>query len=371
MSEKPAAAEQEIALDQDDLDRRLQLDKLPEPVLNSLKWPKRPEMPSGNPSWTYMVHTPQYHFALFIGFTQETHTPFEVWVNGSEQPRGLGAIAKAISMDMRSNDRTWLQHKLDSLERARGDDGFLLKMPPDGRELRVPSLVSGFAKLIKYSVLELEGRAPDAGEQDLLNPLTPMMDALMSPKEPKTGPDGTMSWSVDVRNDATGDDFLLSVKELRMPDGQRRPYSLWMSGEYPRVFDGLCKVLSYDMRIIDPAWIGAKLRSLRDFHESRGDFWAPRPGGSGQQIYPSTVAYVSELLIHRFHMLNILDQEGYPIHEAGFMDTEYHNVVALGRESATGTRIPGRLCDECHTASLIRKDGCDFCTNCGATGACG
>ena len=38
-----------------------------------------------------------------------SRTPFEVWVNGSEQPRGLGALAKTLSMDMRANDLAWLQ----------------------------------------------------------------------------------------------------------------------------------------------------------------------------------------------------------------------------------------------------------------------
>ena len=38
--------------------------------------------------------------------------PFEVWVNGAEQPRGLGAIAKTLSMDMRADDRRWLDMKL-------------------------------------------------------------------------------------------------------------------------------------------------------------------------------------------------------------------------------------------------------------------
>ena len=32
-------------------------------------------------------------------------SPFEVWVNGAEQPRGLGALAKTLSMDMRAEDR--------------------------------------------------------------------------------------------------------------------------------------------------------------------------------------------------------------------------------------------------------------------------
>ncbi len=359
-----------VTTDQDDPDRRLSVDQLPEPVMESLRWPKRPEYNGGNPSWTQMVRTRDYNFALFVGLTPEQNpVPFEVWVNGTEQPRGLGAIAKAISMDMRSNDRTWLLTKLESLEIAKGDDGFSLRMPPNGDEVEVPSLVSGFAKIVKYYVLQHEGE-PE-GTVDLLGSSTPMMDALMSKKEPKTGAEGTMSWSVDVLNANTGDDFMLTVKELQMPDGEGRPYSVWMSGEYPRVFDGLCKVLSYDMRILDPAWIGAKLRSLRDFSELQGDFWAKAPGLDKQQVYPSTVAYVCELLIHRYHMLGILGGDGFPIKNAGLMEQDYHNVVAMERRSVEQIRLNGKTCTECNASAVIKKDGCDYCTACGAIGSCG
>ena len=359
----------EVNLDQSDIDRRLMIHKLPEPVLKSLRWPKRPELPNGNLARTYMVKTDDYSFAVFVGYTENgTNHPFEVWVNGSEQPRGLGAIAKALSMDMRSNDRTFLKAKLDSLERAKGDDGFDLSMPPDGSVVKVPSLVSGFAKLLKYCIDELEdeihptGESVGTGATDLVGTaLTPMMDALMSPKEPKTGSDGTICWAADVRNHGTGDDFVLSVKELVMPTGQRRPFSVWMSGEYPRVFDGLCKVLSYDMRIFDPAWIGAKLRSLSDFAEPGGDFMARRPGSDKSSTYPSTVAYVASLLIHRYVMLSILDDEGFPVEEAGLMDAEYHNVIALKRSAIEKNAVVGKLCDECQTYSVVPKDGCDFC----------
>jgi ribonucleoside-diphosphate reductase alpha chain len=372
----------EITLDQHDADRRLRLEKLPLPILNSLRWPKRPKLPNGNPAWTYVVKTEDYHFAIFIGYTQNgTAHPFEVWVNGSEQPRGLGAIAKALSMDLRSNDRAFVQTKLASLERSKGDDGFELEMPPRGELTRVPSLVSGFAKIIKHCIAELEQSQPgisteDAGVTDLIgDPVTPMMDALMSPREPKTSADGTMAWAVDIRNHQTGDDFVLYVKELVMPNGQRRPCSVWMSGVYPKTFDGLCKVLSFDMRIIDAAWIGAKLRSLSDFAEPQGDFLASSPGGSPggvkQASFPSTVSYVCRLLIHRYAMLGILDEQGYPVEEAGLMDDEYHNIVRLKRASEERKANIGRLCTECNTYALIRKDNCDFCEACGALGTCG
>jgi len=33
--------------------------------------------------------------------------------------------------------------------------------------------------------------------------------------------------------------------------------------------------------------------------------------------------------------------------------------------------MAGRVCGECGNATLIQKDGCEFCTACGAIGQCG
>ena len=94
-----------------DANKRLSIKNLPAPVLSSLRWPGRPDLPDGNPAWTYMLNTPTGEFALFVGHmeAQRRMPPFEVWVNGADQPRGLGAVAKTLSMDMRANDRGWLQ----------------------------------------------------------------------------------------------------------------------------------------------------------------------------------------------------------------------------------------------------------------------
>ncbi|MGE5103939.1 MAG: LAGLIDADG family homing endonuclease, partial [Betaproteobacteria bacterium] len=224
--EAPPSAREDLV---PDADRRIRLDRASQPPLASLRWPGRPELPNGNPCWTYVVRHPLGDFAVFIGHIENGGVyPFEVWINGAEQPRGLGAIAKTLSMDMRTDDRAWLDMKLSALQKAVGDDAFEMAMPPDGRKVRVPSLVSGFAKLIRYRVNELGAFAGEGGK-------TPVVDALMGQKEPKAGPDGTLSWTVDVVNHTTGDDFVLFLKELVMPDGQRRPYSMWLSGEYPRV----------------------------------------------------------------------------------------------------------------------------------------
>jgi len=358
---RPAAALDRQDLDLSDSDRRLRLASVPQPALASLRWRRRPRPPNGNPAWTYLVDHPLGSFAIVIGHLEEGGCPypFEVWVNGAEQPRGLGALAKSLSMDMRCDDRGWLSAKLASLMRAAGDDAFDLAMPPTGELVRVASLVAGFARLVRY-------RCDELGAFDTPGP-TPVLDALMSPKEPKTGTDGTLSWTVDLLNPATGDDFVMGLKELVLPDGSRRPYSVWLSGVYPRVLDGLCKSLSYDMRVIDPAWIGAKLRQIADLPEPRGDFLAREPGRRRQRNYPSTVAYLAALLLHRYAMLGILDGEGYPIRPMGVVE----GTDAPGSGAGAPKRLQGRRCEECGAFGVIRKDGCDFCTACGALGTCG
>jgi len=356
------AAEQPNDLDTS-ADRRIRLDAAPQPALSSLRWPGRPKLAAGNPSWTYMVEYPAGPFAIFVGHVEngDPHA-FEVWVNGAEQPRGLGAVAKTLSMDMRAQDPAWLKMKLEILARTAGDDAFDCPMPPDGDLQRVPSVVAAFARIVRWRVDQLGALAKPDGR-------SPVLDALFARKEPKTGPSGTMSWTADVHNARAGDDFVLILKELQLPGEQRRPYSVWMAGEYPRALDGLCKLLSLDMRVIDPAWIGMKLRKLLNYAEPLGDFMARVPGEQRQQNFPSTLAYCARLVIHRYAMLGVLDERGYPVNEMGVLE-----IPEDDRVEARSTRyrvLHGKKCKECGNAAVIHKDGCEFCTACGAIGACG
>jgi ribonucleoside-diphosphate reductase alpha chain len=349
---------------QDDVNRRLAVKSVPAPVLASLRWPGRPDLSAGNPAWTYMIEHPQYRFAVFVGHVDngQPHA-FEVWVNGSEQPRGLGALAKTLSMDMRANDHAWLTLKLDALAKSGGDDAFDMPFPPRGDKKRMPSVVSAFAQIVKWRVEQLHaGLANDSFSLSQEVGSSAVVDAMFALKEPKTGTDGTMSWTVDVLNPRTGDDFVLGLKEITLPDGITRPYSVWLSGEYPRALDGLCKILSLDMRVLDPAWVGMKLRKLLEFPEPLGDFMAFVPGRKKQQTFPSTISYLARLILHRYAMLGILDEQGLPRRAMGILaaPSETHAPV-----------IAGARCPECANSTLIRKDGCDYCTSCGYVGVCG
>ena len=342
-----------------DANKRLSIKSLPAPVLSSLRWPGRPDLADGNMAWTYMLATPAGEFALFVGQMEGPEGtgdfPFEVWVNGADQPRGLGAVAKTLSMDMRANDPAWLKLKLDTLAKTVGEKSFEMRLPPHGEKKLVPGVVSGFAQVVRYRCEKLDALDREGD--------TPVIDTMFTRDEPKTGTDGTLSWTVDISNPATGEEFVLGLKEITLPDGVTRPYSVWLSGNYPRALDGLTRILSLDMRVMDPAWIGMKLRKLLNYPEPLGDFMAFVPGSRKQQNWPSTVAYMAQLIIHRYAMLGVLDDKGYPMREMGILE--------VPRDANEPKLMQGGLCNECGNHSVIRKDGCDFCTACGAVGTCG
>jgi ribonucleoside-diphosphate reductase alpha chain len=365
---------------------RLRLDRLPAPVLASLRWPSRPEMPSGNSAWSYMIRHPHGDFSLFVGEMPAEagpglglfakNLPFEVWVNGAEQPRALSAMAKTLSLDMRANDAAWLKLKLDALATVSEERSFEMSMPPNGDPRLFPGVVAATAAVIRWRCEQL-GALQEGGP-------TPVLDAMFSREEPRTGTSGTLAWAVDVDNPATGESFTVTLKEVSLPahDGtgylQRgdgagamvtRPCAIGFSGNYPRALDGLARLLSLDMRVLDPAWIGMKLRKLLNVGEPLGHFMAPVPGERRQQVWPSTVAYIARLVIHRYAMLGILDEEGLPLREMGILAAP--KVPSIGLGPTVQPAMAGKVCPECGNASVIRKDGCEFCTNCGHVGQCG
>lgn len=346
-----------LALNLSGPDRRLKLHKLPAPPLASLKWPGRPEFSHGNPSWTYMVDAgPGCRFAVFVGNTETgDRFPFEVWVNGAEQPRGLGAIAKLLSMDLRSRDRAWIRLKLESLIKTRGNP-VAVALPPSGKETLMASPTAVLARLVLLRCKEL-------GLFEKID-ATPVVDSLISAEEPVTGTEGTMSWTVDVKNPATGEDCSLVLKELQLPDGQRLPYAMGLYGDYPRDLDGLCGLLSLDMRVIDAAWIGAKLKKLLNFPETGASFLGRIPGQDKGQLYPSTVSYLAALILHRYQMLGILGADCLPLQPLGLLQ-------APAAPEGSGQALLGAPCPDCGAHAVVKREGCQVCTSCGWVGNCG
>lgn len=336
-------------LPQDDPDRRVQIKDVSN-VVERLRWPSRPDVVAEGV--TYSVRHPQGNFAVVVNHWNNGKVhPLEAYVAGVEAPRGLAAIAKSLSVDIRTEDAAFLRMKLDSLANIRGDDAFEMTHPASGERVRMPSLAAGFATIVRHRLTQL-GALDD-------QETSPIIDALLSRREPKTGADGARGWHVDVNNPVTRDDFLLHTKELQMPNGSVRPYSVWLSGQYPTALNGLMKMLSIDMRISDPGWVVMKLRKLANFGEVRGDFFAGVPGEARQESYPSTVAYIATLLLARMKRLGLIPDD---------------KEEAEAADQAQGAPLQlktGKYCPECHGLTLVKIAGCESCTACDYTGSCG
>ena len=347
---------------EDEADRLMVLKDVAMPPLASLRWPGRPNLPAGASAWTSdTVRSPLGNFVISV--SDKEGVPFEVWVNRGDAPRGLDAIAKTLSTDMRSNDRAWLKRKLGILTRT-ADVPFVMATPPEGDDVPVGGAVSAMARLVEWRCEKLGAFAENGLP-------TPVLDALYSAFEPKTGTEGTLGWVADVVNPSTDDEFKVILPELELPDGSRRPYGVFLAGHYPKTLDGLCKLLSLDMRVIDPAWIGMKLRKLLDYSEPRGDFLASLPGSRKKQSYPSTVAYIARLVIHRYVMLGLLDEEGFAVKDMGVLDTTEVDVDFGGEEAPRTPAYSGKPCKECGAHAVFKVDGCERCAACGAIGSCG
>ena len=87
------------------------------------------------------------------------------------------------------------------------------------------------------------------------------------------------------------------------------------------------------------------------------------PGKNKSQIYPSTVAYLATLMLHRYHMLGILAPEGAALNPLGVLESP----AAAGARSAA---VLGRPCPDCGAHAVVKREGCESCTSCGWVGNC-
>ena len=172
---------------------------------------------------------------------------------------------------MRAQDRAWLKLKLDSLAKTPGAP--FTRGDAAGRARRCRCRATS-APSPRWSSTAARRSASSTARRARRRWSTRCSRA----RSRSRASTGRCRWTVDILNPATGDDFAMFVKECVLPDGSKRPFSVWLSGAYPLEFNGLTKSLSLDMRVIDPAWIGKKLRGLKDLPEAQGDFFARAAG---------------------------------------------------------------------------------------------
>lgn len=343
-----------------DPDRRVTLEPVGDVVAGAVRWPDNPDVP-GCESRSWCVNAPEGKFYVSIGtYSNGVSQPFQILVSGDQAPRGLSPLAKLLSGDLRTTDRRWVQEKLAALKRAKGLP-FQLALSTT-KVMPVQGAIAALATLIEAECI----RTGWFADLDESTP-APLIQAMASRKEPKSGPDGSLGWYVDIRNDATGDDGMLIIKEALMAN-QRFPYSVWVAGEFHPSYTGLLKVLSLDMRVRDLAWISSRLDALVNYRETAAEFWAQTPGTQKGELQPSTVAYIARLIRHRYQLLGLLDADGAPVRQGGLFAQAAATEALATIESPA---LTGKECPGCGNATLFKKDGCDACTECTYIGSCG
>ncbi|TBR75400.1 MAG: adenosylcobalamin-dependent ribonucleoside-diphosphate reductase [Burkholderiaceae bacterium] len=124
------------------------------------------------------------------------------------------------------------------------------------------------------------------------------------------------------------------------------------------------------------------LQDARQVKSDRGSvrygFYEKPDGTKVPRYHESEVGAVAFAIQQLLARRGFLDAEGNQVParvlaKATVVRTEAvalpHSPVAHG--NGTHTVMPGKACSECGAHAVIKKDGCEFCTHCGHTGACG
>ena len=133
-----------------------------------------------------------------------TTTPSRLNAGCGNPPRGLGALAKPCRWTyVAKTPHGWAETRLVGKTPGSNNARLNGRQHPtaDQRQVR-------FWPVVRHGIGDIgEITAENAGEP------TPVLDAMFARKELKSVPDGTISWSVDISNPQTGDDFVLFIKE--------------------------------------------------------------------------------------------------------------------------------------------------------------
>ena len=170
--------------------------------------------------------------------------------------------------------------KLDVLAKTPGEQSFEVPFPPHGERKRVPSVVAAVAQIVRWRCGELHA-LDEAGAPDLLRRRAAAPGARCDVRGRGAEDRRRRNAFVDggcpqsrlgrgFRARFEGDH--IARRTSRGPIQCGSPATI-----RARSMDS-CGMLSLDMRVLDPAWIGMKLRKLLDYSEPLGDFLAFVPG---------------------------------------------------------------------------------------------
>jgi ribonucleoside-diphosphate reductase alpha chain len=243
--------------------------------------PAGPSCRRGNPAWTFMVRHPLADFALFVGEL----SPEE---GGAASPLRCGSMAtssraawvrwpRPCRWTCAANDAAWLQLKLDALATVAEERPFEMPFPPHGETRLFPGVVAATAAVhaLALRAARCASAQPGRCHAGDRRHVQPRRTPHRHQRHPGLGGGRRQpGHRRSLHADAQGSEPAHGPRAAP----SRGPAPWPSRGNYPKAMDGLARVLSLDMRVIDPAWIGMKLRKLLNYAEPLGHFMAFVPG---------------------------------------------------------------------------------------------
>jgi len=170
----------------------------------------------------------------------------------------------------------------------------------------------------------------------------------------------------------------VSVSFIRTNSGAQRPLEVFIQAAPEGVPMEWVAAFARNLSLLARSGLSLLSRALSDSRAVRCDtgrvrhgWYVKDDGTKVPRFHESVVAMigfaVQEILCKR----GILDSEGMPSATPLTVPAVEALPVKHGAPVAASKRQPSKACPECGAHAVIRKDGCDFCTSCGAIGSCG
>lgn len=246
--------------------------------------------PLGNDAWTHEIPSVE-PCRLFLA--EQMKNPHQVWLvnHAGDTPADMELFSRALSLDLQQEMPNKVQEKLNLLAGVKGNK-FSMAFPPMGESRSMSGLVCAIAQLIQFKGGFLQTITPDSRSEIA----------------------GDV-WSVDVLDPYTKHAFKLNVAEP-VVDGRKFPSSVWLSGDYPEILDGLCALLSNDMQQADLSRVAVKLRTLLNIPEvaTSHDF-SPSLSCLGE--------YIAFLVLKRFAHHFYLDDKANQLNHTNVIAFDY------------------------------------------------
>jgi ribonucleotide reductase alpha subunit len=155
--------------------------------------------------------------------------------------------------------------------------------------------------------------------------------------------------------------------EVFIPGGQSEIPQEWIST--------FARQLSLNAR---SGWLAKALQDARQVHSDRGPvqygYYVKADGTKVPRYHESEVGVIAYAIQQVLFTRGFLDIEGNQVSSrsiAKVRSPKIEKFPVANMPAYVVTQTPGKTCTECGSRSVIKKDGCEFCTNCGHTGSCG